>query len=198
MRGLTEASLKTLADPRSYERGLGCLDAVSGVEAGDGRVTPSVHGTERYEVELALDGPGGLSGEGDCPFGLESDFCKHLVALGLTVLARRESLPQQRKAARGPAQVMEAWLSALSKDELLALMREQIGEDRRPRRRSELRAASARGDLAAVGARIRDLLDLGPFAQYGYVEYADARAFAEQAGEAVSAIGGSAPLGPGW
>ncbi|MFI6208884.1 SWIM zinc finger domain-containing protein [Streptomyces sp. NPDC051041] len=189
MRGLTEADLKALAGPRSYERGLGYLDAVTGVEVGDGRVTASVHGTERYEAELTLDGPGGLSGACDCPYGLEGNFCKHLVALGLTVLARRESLPRQRKAARDRAQALDAWLSALSKDELVALVREQIGEDRQLRRRLELRAASARGDLAAVRARVRELLDTSPFARYGYVEYADARAYADQAGQAVSAIG---------
>ncbi|MEU7382420.1 hypothetical protein AB0A91_20985 [Streptomyces sp. NPDC042207] len=189
MRGLTEANLKKLAGARSFERGLGYLDAVSGVEIGDGWVTATVHGTERYEVELTLDGPGGPAGECDCPYGLEGNFCKHLVALGLTVLARRESLPRQRKAARERARDLDGWLSALSKDELLALLREQIDEDRQLRRRLELRAASARGDLAAVRSRIRDLLDIGPFAQYGYVEYADARAYADQAGQAVSAIG---------
>ncbi|MGO4752479.1 hypothetical protein AB4212_28380, partial [Streptomyces sp. 2MCAF27] len=120
---------------------------------------------------------------------MEGNFCKHLVALGLTVLARRESLPRQRQAARDRAQDLDGWLSGLSKDELLALVREQIAEDRQLRRRLELRAASARGDLAAVRARIRDLLDITPFAQYGYVEYADARAYADQAGQAVSAIG---------
>ncbi|MBV7697289.1 SWIM zinc finger domain-containing protein [Streptomyces sp. TRM70350] len=189
MRGLTEANLKTLAGARSFERALGYLDAVSVVEVGDGWVTASVHGTDRYEVELTLDGPGGLSGACDCPYGLEGNFCKHLVALGLTVLAQRESLPRQRKAARERAQGLDGWLSALSKDELLALLREQIDEDRQLRRRLELRAASARGDLTAVRSRIRDLLDIGPFAQYGYVEYADARAYADQAGQAVSAIG---------
>ncbi|MFF7392479.1 SWIM zinc finger domain-containing protein [Streptomyces scabiei] len=189
MRGLTEANLKKLAGSRSFDRGRGYLDAVSGVEVGDGWVTASVHGTERYEVELALDGPGGLSGECDCPYGLEGNFCKHLVALGLTVLARRESLPRQRKAARDRAQHLDAWLSALSQSELLALLREEIDENRQLRRRLELRAASTRGDLAAVRAHIRDLLDIGPFAQYGHVEYADARAYADQAGQAVSAIG---------
>ncbi|MFF5159189.1 SWIM zinc finger domain-containing protein [Streptomyces sp. NPDC000348] len=189
MRGLTEANLKKLAGARSFERALGYLDAVSGVEVGDGRVTASVRGTERYEAELTLDGSGGLSGACDCPYGLEGNFCKHLVALGLTVLARRESLPRQRKAARERAQDLDGWLSALSKDELLALLREQIDEDRQLRRRLELRAASARGDLTAVRSRIRDLLDIGPFAQYGYVEYADARAYADQARQAVSAIG---------
>ncbi|UIX35054.1 SWIM zinc finger family protein [Streptomyces sp. GQFP] len=188
MSSFTEANLKALAGARSYGRGLGYLDAVSGVDVGDGRITATVHGTDRYEVELILDGPGGLSGECDCPYGLEGNFCKHLVALGLTVLARKESLPRQRKAARNRAQELDAWLSALSKDELLALVREQLGEDRQLRRRLELRAASARGDLAAVRASIRELLDIGPFAQYGYVEYADARAYADQAGQAVSAI----------
>ncbi|MGW7002595.1 SWIM zinc finger family protein [Streptomyces sp. NPDC054933] len=188
MGGLTEANLRALAGLRSFERGLSYLDAVSGVEVGDGWVTAAVHGTERYAAELSLDGPGGLSGECDCPYGLEGNFCKHLVALGLTVLARSESLPKQRKAARDRAQDLDTWLSDLSKDELLALVREQIAQDRQLRRRMELRAASARGDLAGVRDRVRELLDIGPFAQYGYVEYADARAYADQAGQAVSAI----------
>ncbi|MBD9727887.1 hypothetical protein PV755_31820 [Streptomyces caniscabiei] len=188
MDSLTEANLKALAGARSFERGLGYLDAVSGVEVGDGWVTASVHGTERYEVELTLDGPGGLTGECDCPYGVEGNFCKHLVALGLTLLAQRKSLPGQRKAARDRARNLDAWLSALTKEELLALVREQVGEDRQLRRRLELRAASARGDLARVRATIRELLDVRPFARYGYVEYADARAYADQATQAVSAI----------
>ncbi|MBT2365371.1 hypothetical protein J7E88_08545 [Streptomyces sp. ISL-10] len=188
MVGLTEANLRALAGARSFERGLGYLDAVSGVEVGDAWVTATVHGTERYEVELALNGPGGVAGECDCPYGLEGNFCKHLVALGLTVLARRESLPRQRKAARDRAQDLDAWLSDLSREELLALVRDQIAEDRQLRRRLELRVASARGDLAGVRTRVRELLDIGPFAQYGYVEYADARAYSDQAGQAVSAI----------
>ncbi|WP_240134995.1 SWIM zinc finger family protein [Streptomyces sp. MUM 178J] len=190
MDGLTEADLKALAGARSFERGLGYLDAVSGIEVGDAFVTATVHGTERYEVELTLDGPGGVAGECDCPYGMEGNFCKHLVALGLTLLAQRESLPRQRKAARGRAQDLDAWLSGLPREELLTLVQEQIAEDRQLRRRLELRAASARGDLAGVRARVHELLDVSPFAQYGYVEYADARAYADQAGQALSAIRG--------
>ncbi|MFD7130000.1 SWIM zinc finger domain-containing protein [Streptomyces sp. NPDC059894] len=188
MDGLTEANLRALAGARSFERGLGYLDAVSGVEVDDARVTATVHGTERYEVELVLDGPGSPAGECDCPYGLEGNFCKHLVALGLTVLAQGESLPRQRKAARERVQGLDAWLSGLSREELLALVRDQIAEDRQLRRRLELRAANARGDLPAVRARVRELLDIGPFARYGYVEYADARAYADQAGQALSAL----------
>ncbi len=93
---------------------------------------------------------------------MEGNFCKHMVALGLTVLAQRESLPRQRKAARDRAQDLGGWLSGLSKGELLALVRERVGEERQLRRRLELRVASARGDLAAVRARIRDLLSWIP------------------------------------
>ncbi|MFJ8201061.1 SWIM zinc finger domain-containing protein [Streptomyces sp. NPDC096152] len=188
MGSLTEANLRALAGARSFERAHGYADAVFGVEVGDGWVTATVHGTERYEVQLTLDGPGGLAGACDCPYGLEGNFCKHLVALGLRVLAQRDSLPRQREAARERAQDLDGWLSSQSKDELLDLLRDQVAEDRQLRRRLEVRAASARGDLAAVRARVRDLLDIGPFAQYGYVEYADARAYADQAGTAVSAI----------
>ncbi|MCX5334570.1 SWIM zinc finger domain-containing protein [Streptomyces sp. NBC_00140] len=185
---LTEAKLKALAGTRSFERGQGYLDAVTGMEIGDGWITASVHGTERYEVELSLEGPHGATGACDCPYGLEGNFCKHLVALGLTVIAQQSALPRQRESARSRARNLDAWLSALSKDELLALVREQVDQDRQLRRRLEVRAAGARGDLAEVRARIRELLDIGPFAQYGYVEYADARAYADQAAQVVSAI----------
>ncbi|MFF2850636.1 SWIM zinc finger domain-containing protein [Streptomyces sp. NPDC058001] len=188
MDGLTEANLKALAGARSFERGLAYVDAVSGVEVGGDWIRSSVHGTERYEVELALGGPGGPTGVCDCPYGQEGNFCKHLVALGLTVIARAAELPRQRRVAQDRARGLEAWLSGLSRDELLTLVQDEAAEDRNVRRRLELRAASAQGDLAGVRSRVRELLDIGPFTQHGYVGYADARAYANQAGQAVSAI----------
>jgi uncharacterized Zn finger protein len=95
---LTEAKLKALAGARSFDRGQGYLDAVTGVEIGDGWITASVHGTERYEVELSLEGPQGVTGACDCPYGLEGNFCKHLAALGLTVLTQQDTLPRQRES----------------------------------------------------------------------------------------------------
>ncbi len=183
-----EDDLRALAGPRSFERGRGYLAAVTAVEVGDGWITAMVHGTDAYEVELTLDGPDSLAGECDCPYGMEGNFCKHLVALGLTVLAEPEAVPRQRGRARTRVQALDAWLAALSRDELLTLVREQIAEDRQLARRLELRATSARGDLVEVRARIRELLDTAPFARYGYVEYADVHAYGEQASQAVSAI----------
>ncbi|MCM2387918.1 SWIM zinc finger family protein [Streptomyces albipurpureus] len=188
MGSLTEAKLRALAGERSFERGLAYVDAVSGVEVDDGWIRASVRGTERYEVELRLGGRRKPTGVCDCPYGQEGNFCKHLVALGLTVIGQETDLSQQRASGRGRARGLDAWLTALSREDLVALVREEMAEDRQLRRRLELRAASARGDLAEVRSRIRELLDIGRFAQYGYVEYADARAYADQAGQAVIVI----------
>ncbi|OKH96498.1 SWIM zinc finger family protein [Streptomyces uncialis] len=188
MGGLDEAKLRALAGERSFERGLAYVDAVSGVEVGDGWIRASVRGTERYEVELRLGGRGKPTGTCDCPYGQEGNFCKHLVALGLSVIGQETDLTQRRTSARGRARGLDTWLTGLSREDLVALVREEMAEDRQLRRRLELRAASARGDLAEVRSRIRELLDIGPFAQDGYVEYADARAYADQAGQAVTAI----------
>ncbi|MEV5785446.1 SWIM zinc finger domain-containing protein [Streptomyces sp. NPDC048448] len=183
-----EDDLRTVAGPRSFERGRAYLAAVTAVEVGDGWITATVQGTDAYQVELTLDEPDGLAGECACPYGMEGNFCKHLVALGLAVLAEPEAVPRKRGQARTRAQELDAWLGALPKNVLLALVREQVAQDRKLARRLELRAASASGDLVEVRARIRELLDTAPFARYGYVEYTDARAYGEQASQAASAI----------
>ncbi|MGW2640060.1 SWIM zinc finger family protein [Streptomyces sp. NPDC001348] len=186
--GFGEDDLRALAGVRSFERGLGYLDAVSGLEVGESSVTAVVHGTDVYEVELTLAGEDGLSGWCDCPYGQEGNFCKHCVAVGLTVLRRARTIPRQRAAAQARASGLEAWLTALSRDELLTLVREQTAEDRGLRRRLELRAAAARSDLGTVRERILVLIDPRPFARYGYVEYADAPGYAQQVAEAAAAV----------
>ncbi len=186
--GFDEDDLRALAGARSFERGLGCLDAVSGLEVGEGSVAAVVHGTDAYEVELTLGGEEGISGWCDCPYGREANFCKHCVAVGLTVLRRAKAIPHQQAAARARSSTLEAWLSSLSRDELLALVREQVAEDRELRRRLELRAAAARSDLGTVRDRIVALTDPRPFARYGYIEYGDASGYARQVAEAASAL----------
>ncbi|MGA5066363.1 SWIM zinc finger family protein [Streptomyces exfoliatus] len=188
MGGLTEAKLRALAGERSFERGLAYVDEVSGVEFGDGWIRALVRGTERYEAELLLGERRKVAGACDCPYGQEGNFCKHLVALGLTVIAQGADLPRRRKAARDRTRGLDAWLTGMSRDDLLALVREEMAEDRNLRRRLELRAASAHGDVAGIRYRIRELLDSGPFARYGYVEYTDVHAYADQAAQAVHAI----------
>ncbi|MGA5499165.1 SWIM zinc finger family protein [Streptomyces cinereoruber] len=188
MDGLTEAKLAQMAGKRSFERGLGYIDAVSGLEVGDGWIRAVVHGTERYEAELLLGKRRRLSGTCDCPYGQEGNFCKHLVALGLTAISQETDVLRRGELARDRAHGLDAWLSNLSQGELLALLQQETAQDRQLRRRLELKAASARGDLAGIRARIRELFDIGPFARYGYVEYTDAQAYADQAGQTVTTI----------
>ncbi|MFE5200898.1 SWIM zinc finger domain-containing protein, partial [Streptomyces sp. NPDC056601] len=128
--------------------GVWALGAVSGLEVGDGAVFARVQGSDVYEVELTLgEGTGiGVSGWCDCPYGQEGNFCKHCVAVGLTVL-RQVVVPRQRAAARARALGLEPWLAQLSRDELVALVQEQVAGDRELRRRLELRAAAAHGDV---------------------------------------------------
>ncbi|MFE0457941.1 SWIM zinc finger domain-containing protein [Kitasatospora sp. NPDC058965] len=186
--GFTEDDLRALAGPRSFERGLGYREAVEALEVDGDRFTAVVHGTDSYEVVLEPGEDGEVWGECDCPYGAEGHFCKHCVAVGLAVLQRRGELAGLRADGAARAEHLESWLSSHSRDDLLALVRELIDSDRDLRRRLELRAASAGADPGQLRARITDLLSIGRFSRYGYVEYAEARAYAGQVGEAVAAI----------
>ncbi|MCX5203130.1 hypothetical protein OG897_16940 [Streptomyces sp. NBC_00237] len=186
--GFSEDDLRRLSGHRSFVRGQGYRDAVSCLEVEDGWFSARVQGTEDYAVEIAVDGAGALSGACDCPYGQEGNFCKHCVAVGLAVLTRASDVPLQRSAAASRAKGLAQWLDSLPREELLALVREQVERDRELRRRLELRAATARGDDPVVRERVRALLDPAPFASYGYVEFADAHAYGQQASEAVTAL----------
>ncbi|WP_052682102.1 SWIM zinc finger family protein [Saccharothrix sp. ST-888] len=185
----TENDLRALAGLRSYERGEGYRDAVNGLEVAGNRFTATVCGTELYEVVLELNGRRRLTGNCDCPYGLDGNFCKHCVAVGLVVLEHRAELPRLRAESKARVGSLESWLDSRSRDDLLALVRELIDADRGLRRRLELRAATAQADPAAIRPRLAALLSVSRFSRYGYVEYADARAYASQAREAVAAIG---------
>ncbi|MEU9946183.1 SWIM zinc finger family protein [Streptomyces lavendulae] len=186
--GFTEEDLRRLAGVRSFERGLGYLSTISRLEIGDEAITAIVDGSNTYQVELTEDEDSGLTGWCDCPYGQEGNFCKHCVAVGLAVLGQAESVPQQRSAAASRTRLLDGWLESRTQEELLALVREQLADDRDLRRRLELRAAAAGEDTGIVRERVLSLLDTRPFARYGYVEYADAHAYGRQAAEAVTAL----------
>ncbi|MFD9516988.1 SWIM zinc finger domain-containing protein [Streptomyces sp. NPDC059979] len=186
--GFTEEDLRRLAGTRSFERGLGYRSAVSRVEIGDETITATVDGTDAYEVELTEDEDSGLTGWCDCPFGQEGNFCKHCVAVGLAVLQEAGSVPRQRSAAASRTRLLDGWLESRTREELLALVREQLSDDRDLRRRLELRAAAAGEDTGIVRERVLSLLDTRPFARCGYVEYADTHAYHRQAAEALTAL----------
>jgi SWIM zinc finger len=99
----TEADIKLAAGARSFERGLGYLGAVGDLEISDTEVTASVYGTSEYSVRLVF-GDQGLSGSCTCPYGRDGFFCKHCVAVGLSVLEMGEDLTWHIEATRAERQ----------------------------------------------------------------------------------------------
>ena len=187
-----ETDLRHAAGDKSYGRGLEYLDAVRNLEIGAEQTTATVHGTDAYEVVLIPDGAG-VTGECSCPHGQEGFFCKHLVAVGLTVQRQAEDLPQLRAAAAAKAQALDSWLDGLSRADLLTLVREQVRADRDLRRRLELRAAAA--DPGDMQARVQELLDVYEVSRRGYVEYSDAKAYSTQIDQVVDVIDGLTDAG---
>ncbi len=101
MAWFIEDDLVALAGSRSFQRGGGYLDAVASVDEVPGGVVATVYGTEAYEVRLVDDG-GRLDGSCDCPFGVEGNFCKHCVAVGLTLLAEGEEAEGEGEGGEAP------------------------------------------------------------------------------------------------
>lgn len=182
---LTEADVKRAAGDRSFVRGRDYVGDVEDLEIGSAEITASVHGSREYRVSLAF-GEEGLTGDCTCPYGREGFFCKHCVAVALSVLKMGAGLPRQIGPARAGRQALENWLESLSKDELLAELLALLRDDRDLRRRFELRAASVNLDSVAVRRAVRELIMLP---RRGYVEYREAYDYASNVHKAAAAIG---------
>lgn len=84
-------ALRALAGAKVLERGqayasAGAVQALGHeIEAGSLRVRAVVAGTHDYQVELTLAPDGELDADCDCPHAADGYFCKHQVALALSV-----------------------------------------------------------------------------------------------------------------
>ena len=81
-----------------------------------------VAGSRLYRCSIEADGDGWFSSECNCPLGVEDEFCKHLVALGLAFI-NGSAAPRQVKDKRDKFDLV-AFLKARSKEELTALLAE--------------------------------------------------------------------------
>ena len=180
----TEADIRQAAGPRSFERGLGYLGEVEDLEIGSTEITATVYGNSKYRVAVDFSDDR-LRGDCTCPHGREGFFCKHCVAVALSVLEIGDDLPRRVEAAQVERQTLESWLESLSREELLAELRGLLDQDPGLRRRFELRAASVNADAAAVRRAVRKLVMLPG---RGYVEYSEAFDYAHDVREAAAAI----------
>jgi uncharacterized Zn finger protein len=129
----TEADLRRLAPPRSFERGLSYVGSVSSIDVARDGATATVYGSDEYQVCLTWAG-GVPDGACTCPHGEEGFFCKHCVALGLTLL--QMDLGNLVKAAKTKRGAIEDWVRALSREQLVV-------ESHELRQRYELRVTEA-------------------------------------------------------
>ncbi|MDH3475154.1 MAG: hypothetical protein OEM59_15855 [Rhodospirillales bacterium] len=137
--------LRRMALGRSFARGEVYFDegAVRSLrDHGDG-VKAVVKGTRKYRVRLKVEDDE-LEYDCNCPVGMDGEFCKHCVAVGL---AWRERGGPAVARADGPAPLTETdlrdYIAGLDKEELVTLLLAQAEEDERLERRLTLRAAAA-------------------------------------------------------
>ncbi len=130
----------------------------------EGIIAAKVLGTYEYSVRLWVEDDG-LGYSCNCPLGVDGEFCKHCVAVGLAWLDDGSS-----EDAAVTMDDVRAYLEEQDKDVLVRIVIEQAMEDERLRERLLLRAAR-RGpgglDLAAFRRAVDEAVDPGDFLDYG-------------------------------
>ncbi|MGB3444941.1 MAG: DUF6880 family protein [Actinophytocola sp.] len=160
MAWFTEDDLRAAAGDGSFRRGRDYVDAVGELQPTALGVRAAVRGKDVYEVWLGRE-KAALVGECGCPFGVEGNFCKHCVAVGLVLLA---------DGAPGPEADLDAYLRSLDQRELVALVLEQAKRDPGLYRQLALRAGSTGAPQVAVLRRQLDTaLRVHGFADASYV-----------------------------
>jgi uncharacterized Zn finger protein len=146
MAWFTEDDLRTAAGDGSFRRGRDYVDAVGELMPTALGVRASVRGKDVYEVWLGRENDG-LVAECACPFGLEGNFCKHCVAVGLVLLS---------DTSAGPEPDLEAYLRSLDQQELADVLLEQAKRDPTLYRQLMLRAGTTGAPQVAVLRRQLD------------------------------------------
>lgn len=163
MTWFTETDLLTAAGEGSFRRGRDYVDAVGELRPTALGVRASVRGKDTYEVWLGRENDA-LVGECACPFGLEGNFCKHCVAVGLVVLSGEtaDSDPD-----------LSTYLRSLDREDLVDLLLAQAKRDSTLYRRLMLRAGTSGAPQVAVlrrqlddALRVRGFVD-GDYAARG-------------------------------
>lgn len=135
----------------------------------------TVHGSEPYTTRVAIDQSNSLLGECDCPHALDGNFCKHQVAVALSlraILAEGEPDAQDAAGAGVSTAAKRAQTQTRNRDALRAFVQSQpaatLADKLWPwaegnrQLMAELKAwatqAQAQDDPAALKSAITDLL----------------------------------------
>jgi uncharacterized Zn finger protein len=152
---LTYDLLLELAGEQYFERGENYYydGRVHALVEHEGAIVAKVLGTHEYRVRFRAE-KDELVYSCDCPLGVDGEFCKHCVAVGLAWL--------KGEAGHGLSEVgaetvtmdeVQAYLEKQDKDVLISLLMEQATEDERLRERLLLRVGNMAGEGVGFGAR---------------------------------------------
>jgi len=166
---ITLPVVRTLADPKSFERGRTYYrdGAVSRLSERNGELSATVRGTYRYHVEFAIGSDDTLHYACNCPVGDDGAFCKHAVAVALSWLENSgeevfhddEPEPARpRRKRKTHAELIRDHLETLDEHALRRWLLDATERDRslRDRLLFDARAAQA-GDVTSLRAAVRQL-----------------------------------------
>lgn len=167
----TEDELRAAAGPRSFARGAGYRSAVTDIRLAADHARATVRGSDDYEVRLRTADDGVLSGECTCPFGVDGNFCKHCVAVGLVLLSTVDAV----EPALAPGDTgVRGYLESLPHDELIDLLCWLADEEPDVRQALARRAGAGRGSKAGrLAAWVEETLRVP--APLGYHDIRDYR-----------------------
>ena len=179
----------SLTDPLVFARGAAYRleGRVEEVDRGEGRVTAVVRGSLPYDVELRVEG-GRPWWSCSCPAAEDGSFCKHCVAVALTLDGTDPSAATETGVgATGSSGDIEEWVAGLDHDRLVGLVLEAADGDWRlgERLRAEAAAASGGGPDLGLWRRRID----GAFAPYDdFVSYREAAGWTGGVDELIDAL----------
>jgi uncharacterized Zn finger protein len=165
--------LKRLATNRSFARGEAYFKdgRVHSLATHEGASTAIVSGQDDYCVTLR-SAEREIDYSCDCPIGLEGEFCKHLVAVGLASLdpdLESNGKPGRKRKRAGSEDDLRAYLERQDKDTLVAMLARAAMENRNLRDRLLLEAAQSNPagfDIAAYRRSIAHATRTNGFVDY--------------------------------
>ncbi len=200
MAAINLLELKRLATNRSFARGETYFKdgRVHSLATHKAVLTAIVSGQADYSVTLR-SGEREIEYSCDCPIGLEGEFCKHLVAVGLASLdpAQESNGKRERKRKRTASKDdLGEYLQRQDKDILVAMLARAATENRDLRERLLLEAAQSNPagfDIAAYRRSIANATRTD-----GFIDYHSAYDYTHrihQVTESIAALltGGHAP-----
>lgn len=165
----TAGAVQHLGGARFFERGVTYVASrrVKKLKVGDDEVTATVRGQRPYQVRLWVE-DGEPAYSCTCPVGEDGLFCKHCVAVGLTLAGRSESGPELASVDAGHVD-LRSYLFTQEKERLVDLLLEQARDDEFLRGRLLLEAAKksdAPVDLDEFRVAIESVVNVGEFVDY--------------------------------